>query len=210
MSTATGRFLPRPAGIALALAALIMAGCDRLSGTLELTGNVGAIAPQPIGEERLRVATPATGARATLAPVAENGDVTVWQTLDGITLSLQGGVLVATRGLGDDLMSADVEGDVAILLGTGDMGYYPHIRSYLDGEDQTVFRSYQCRRAGQTRTTLRIDGTARPTRRIEVQCTSPRHDFTNVFWSDNRGKLLKSRQWISPTMQYMETERVLR
>ena len=210
MSTTKARLLLRPAGIALALAALMVAGCDRLGGALELTGNVGAVAPQPIGPARLRVAIPATGARATLAPVAENGDVTVWQTLDGITLSLQGGVLVATRGLGDDLMSADVGGDVAMLRGTGDAGYYPHIRSYLDGEDQTVFRSYQCRRAGQARTTLRIDGAARPARRIEVQCTSPRHDFTNIYWLDDRGTLLKSRQWISPAMQYMETERVLR
>lgn len=200
----------RPAGMALALAALLAGGCDRLGGALELTGNVAAVAPQPTGPERLRVAIPETGARATLAPVAESGDVTVWQTLDGITLSLQGGVLIATRGLGDDLMSADVAGDVAMLRGTGGGGYYPHIRTYLDGEDQTVFRSYQCRRTGQARTTLQIDGAARAARRIAARCTSPRHEFTNVYWLDATGTVLKSRQWISPAMQYMETERVLR
>ena len=211
MRTRTTRTL-KPAGLALALAmaTLLPGGCDRAGETLELTGNVAAVAPQPVGPERLRVVLPETGARAGLAPVARNDSVTVWQTLDGITLSLRDGVLVATRGLGDDLMSADVSGDLAMLRGTGGNGYYPHIRSYLDGEDQTVFRGYQCRRTGRARTTLRIDGAAYAAQRIEVQCTSPRHAFTNVYWLGEAGSVLKSRQWISPAVEYMETERVMR
>jgi len=129
---------------------------------------------------------------------------------DGITLSLRDGVLIATRGLGDDLMSADVAGDLAMLRGAGANDYYPHIRSYLDGEDQTVFRGHQCRRTGLARATIRIGGAAPAARRIETHCTSPQDAFTNIYWLDGTGGVIKSRQWISPMIGYMETERVPR
>lgn len=193
--------------LALSLAAMLMAGCDRVGGALGLTGTVGAVPAHPIGPERLRVSLPKTGAQAVLGPVSKTGATTVWQTLDGITLSFRDGVLVATRGLNGDLMSADVAGHLAILRSPEAKGYHPHIRSYLDGEDQTVFRSYQCRRVSPTGPAV---GTGGGKRRIEIGCTSPLDSFTNVYWLTGAGAVTKSRQWISPSIGYMETERVAR
>jgi hypothetical protein len=193
--------------LALSLAAVLLAGCDRVGGALGLTGTVGAVPAHPIGPERLRVSLPKTGAQAVLGPVSKTGRTTVWQTLDGITLAFRDGVLTGTRGLGDDLMSADVSGDLAMLRGVGANEYHPHIRAYLDGEDQTVYRSYQCRRTAQGRETTRDAATAR---RIGMLCTSPRDSFTNVYWLNGAGDVTKSRQWVSPTIGYMETERVAR
>ena len=193
------------------MATLLPGGCDRAGEALELTGNVDSMASRNLlAPSGSAYRCPASAVVAGLAPVARNDGVTVWQTLDGITLSLRDGVLVATRGLGYDLMSADVSGDLAVLRGTGGDGYYPHIRSYLDGEDQTVFRAYQCRRTGRERTTLKIDGAAHAAQRIEVQCTSPRDAFTNIYWLGEAGSVLKSRQWISQAVEYMETARVMR
>lgn len=196
----------RPNGIAAcALAGLVLvllAGCDRVSRTLDLTGTVAAVQAQPIGADRLRVTLPATGAQATLAPVARKDDVTVWQTLDGITLSFREGVLVATRGLGADLMSADVDGTLSMLRGTGAAGHHPNIRSYLDGEDRTVFRSFQCRREEQP--------TTGPGRRIVERCASPDGGMTNTYRLDEAGEITTSRQWVSPAVAYMETERLRR
>jgi hypothetical protein len=198
---------------ALFAAGLLLTGCDRVNRVneaLELTGTVSGITPRPIGPDRLRVSLPGTGAVAALAPIAQNSDVTVWQTLDGITLSFRRGVLVATRGLGDDLMSADVEGDVNLLHATGGDGYYPHIRSHLDGENRTVFRSYQCRRTGQAPTRVKVSDQVTAARRIEVLCVSRGDEFTNIFWLDGAGRVIKSRQWVSTAVQYMETERIPR
>jgi len=210
-------FLVGPA-FRLALAAtMLLSGCEQAARLTEqatrltgLTGTVPASAPQLVGPERLRVSIPSTEARATLGPVARRGDVTVWQTLDGITLSFRGGSLIATRGLGDDLMSADVAGRLEMLrrAGTADQsGYYPHIRSYLDGEDRTVFRGYQCRQVPPTQTGAGRDGALR---RIEELCVSPTDRFTNLYWLTADGTMVRSRQWISPTIQYMETSRVPR
>jgi len=195
---------------AMLLGAALLAGCDRVLRALELTGTVAGDAPQLVGPERLRVVLPETGAVAVLGPVARNGDVTVWQTLDGITLSFRQGVLIATRGLGDDLMSADVAGDLAHLRGRGGGGYYPHIRSYLDGENQTVFRAYQCRGTGTAPARVEIGGQEIPAQRTDISCVSPERAFTNIFWQDGAGRVIRSRQWISPNMQYMDTERVAR
>jgi len=200
MSVASRR-IPATALVA-GLALLLAAGCDRVSRTLDLTGTVAAVPPQPIGPARLRVTLPATGAQAALAPVARNDGVTVWQTLDGITLSFREGVLIATRGLGDDLMSADVDGTLAILRGTNGAAQYPHIRSYLDGEDRTVFRSFQCRRDARTE--------AGPARRITERCVSPHGGMTNTYWLDQTGEITRSRQWVSPAVNYVETERLPR
>lgn len=203
----TAPHLPRLTAVMLVLATALIAGCDRVGGAMGLTGTVGATAPQLIGPERLRVTVPDRGAQAVLGPVSRTGGVTVWQTLDGITLALRDGALTGTRGLGDDLMSADVSGDLAMLRGTGPGGHHPHIRSYLDGENRTVFRSYQCRRAGTDR-----DSGPRGTalRRVAMRCVSPRDSFTNVYWLDGAGAVTRSRQWVGPRIGYMETQRVSR
>lgn len=205
---------PRTTRIATALAALMMlflaGGCDNLGNRLGLTGKVAPVTPRPIGPERLRVSLPTTGARATLAPVARNHGTTVWQTLDGITLAFRQGVLTGTRGLGDDLMTSDVSNTLRMLRGAQGEGYYPHIRSYLDGEMKTVFQSYQCRRAGQKRQPVRLGGTTHTVNRIEESCVSPDKSFTNIYWLDPKGAVIKSRQWVSPAVGYMETERVSR
>jgi len=193
--------------VAAGLALVLVAGCDRMNEALGITGNVAAVAPQPVGPGRLRVALPERGATATLAPVARNGDVTVWQTLDGITLSFRDGLLVGTRGLGDDLMSADVAGTQAMLRAPATDLYHLHVRSYLDGEDRTLYRRYHCREAGRTVSDLNIGGETRPTRRIAVDCTAPDGAMSNVYWLDRAGEIVKSRQWVSPAVGYMETER---
>lgn len=190
--------LARAGGVAL-LAALALGGCERALTSFDLVGNVAATAPDLIGPERLDVVIPATGAQARLGPVARNGDVTVWQTLDGITLSLRQGVLVGTRGLGDDLMSADAEGILRLLRGTAGDGPLPHIRSRLDGEDRTVFRSYQCRRSAVS--------TDAGLRRVDILCISPSDRHTNIYWLDSRGVIVRSRQWIGPTLGHMDAVR---
>lgn len=193
-------------GSAAGLAVLLLGGCDRVTGALDITGQIAAQTPQPVGPERLRVTLPARGASATLAPVARNGDVTVWQTRDGITLSFRDGLLIGTRGLGDDLMSADVEGTQAMLRAPATDLYHLHVRTYLGGEDQTLYRRYHCRETGRADSDLSVAGETRRTRRIEVSCTAPEGELTNIYWVDRSGGIVKSRQWVSPAVGYMDVE----
>lgn len=206
MTPGFGRSLWR-LGAAAGLAVMLQGGCERASDALNLTGQVVADTPRLIGPERLSVTLPRSGARATLGPVARNGDVTVWQTLDGITLSFRDGLLIATRGLGDDLMSADVAGTRAMLRAPATDLPHLHVRTYLGGEDQTLYRHYHCRETGRADSDAGIGGETRRTRRIEVSCTAPDGAMSNVYWLDGSGEIVKSRQWVSPAVGYMEAER---
>ncbi|TQE98332.1 MAG: YjbF family lipoprotein [Spiribacter salinus] len=203
-------FLIRPVLWVTLSAMMLFSGCDQITRITGLTGKVPASEPQVIGPELMRVSIPAIEAQATLGPVARRDNVTVWQTLDGITLSFRSGSLIATRGLGADLMSADVAGRLEMLRnsrGASEGGYYPHIRSYLDGEDRTVFRSYQCRPVVPTDSEMEADRDS-GLRRIEELCVSPTDQFTNVYWLNSNGAVIRSRQWISPTLEHMETASV--
>jgi len=189
----------RAAACSAALMLLVVCGCSNAIDTLGLGGNVAAPEPQLIGPERLRVSLPSRDAQAVLGPVSRNAGITVWQTLDGISLSFRDGVLIETRGLGDDLMSSDAAGTVAMLRGRMGGDYYPQIRTYLDGEQRTAIRSFMCRRAA-TDDSVRIDET----------CVSTNETVTNSYWLNSAGSVIRSRQWVGPDIEYMETEHVLR
>lgn len=189
----------RAAAFGAALMLLAASGCSKAMDTLGMTGNVTIPAPQLISPERLRVSLPSRDAQAVLGPVSRNRDITAWQTLDGIGLSFKGGVLIETRGLGHDLMSSDAAGTLAMLRGQMGSDYYPQIRTYLDGEQRTAIRSFMCRRTA-TNDRGRIDET----------CVSTDERVTNSYWLDSAGSVIRSRQWVGPTIEYMETQRVLR
>ncbi|TNF19055.1 MAG: hypothetical protein EP318_16455 [Rhodobacteraceae bacterium] len=148
------------------------------------------------------------GTAAGVTPLAQNGDVVTWQTGDRVTLSFRDGVLVGSRGLGQDLISADV-GNTLVALRGGAAGYYPKFHSYLDGEHQTQFRSFQCRITARAPETIEIFERRHATTRIEETCHSPGLEVVNRFWQGG-GIMWKSQQWVSPFVGYLLTERLVR
>lgn len=190
------------------LATFMLGGCDRVGPALDLTGQVEQIPPRPITEELLRVVLPQTGVEATLGLISQRDDVAVWQTLDGITVTFRQGVLIATRGLGDDLMSSDVDNTLIMLKGGPSQEYYPQIRSYLDGEDQTQFRAYQCRQSDLSMQQSSMGSLSRNLKRVTEHCVSTDGEVTNTYWLDPAGTVVRSRQWVRPDVGYIETERV--
>jgi hypothetical protein len=192
------------------LALALLSGCDQLTQSTGLTGLVGQVSPAPIAADRMRVTLPKVGAQATLAPVAQYESITVWQTLDGITLTFHKGAISSTRGLGEDLMSSDTSTTVAMLEGGLDDEYYPVIRSYLDGEDRTYFRSYQCRKEQEAKQKIDHGNRAIMARLLKEVCVSPTHRFSNIYWLDSAQSVIRSRQWVSHSVGDMVTERVMR
>lgn len=163
-------------------------------------------------EQLNRVETPLLAARltgpgtlATMIPVGRNGPVVTWRSGDAVSLSLDRGVIVATRGLGDDLMGADVSGTLAMLDGS-QAAEYTRIHTYLDGEYQTRFRAFRCRQEVAEPDRIVIIEQPHVTTRIEETCFSPEGNVASTFWMGSNGTIWKSKQWISPALGYMETE----
>lgn len=148
---------------------------------------------------------PARAGQAVVAPVLANGDRLTWGTNDGITLTLQDGLVVGTRGLGGDMMGAEVRGTRAALRSGGTS---VRIHDLIGGEDQVERLSYQCDVvvAGQER--IGIFGRAFDTTKVVETCRGAELAFENAYWVEGNGRIRKSRQWISADVQYLLLERL--
>lgn len=150
------------------------------------------------------------GTLATMVPTGRNGPVVTWRSADEVGLSLNHGLIVATRGLGDDLMAADVSETLAMLRGAIAGTDYTRIHTYLDGEYQTRFRAFRCRKEVSAPDRIEIIQHTHNTTRYEETCFSPEGGMANTYWVGRDGTIWKSKQWISPALGYMETELLVR
>lgn len=152
---------------------------------------------------------PSRAVAATLVRVGDRSGVETWQTAQGQTLSYRRGVLVATRGLGDDLMSADVGGTLAALRG-GPQSDYPRLMTFLDGEGRTVFRAMQCEMGAPSAATVRSFSLDFTTSLTVEKCYATGLSVENRYWLDPGGEMRRSEQWVSPTLGSLATELVSR
>ena len=203
-------------GIALALvAALALAGCDTRGDepsavTIRdlLRERVAAMGRSGPGFEMpsraaldaseapvLYIAIPAAGAEATLAPVAQNAGAVTWLTLDEVGVTTRAGVIVATRGLGADLMSADIAG---LLPALSDPARVTRVHYRLDGDNRTEALRFVCETSGAGRETLDIVGRQVPTWRVAETCRGPAGSFVNRYWLSAAGRIVQSEQWLTP------------
>jgi len=120
---------------------------------------------------------------------ARNRDQITYFTPDGISMTYESGVLVGTRGLGFDLMDADVDQVLSSLRTRADGAV--RIHRYLDGEEQVILRSFICDYTGA--------GTVTET------CYSDGFQITNTY-AMSGGRITSSRQWISPEQGYIRLE----
>lgn len=144
------------------------------------------------------------GAVATLIQSGRNGDVVTWRTGDGVTLSFDRGILVATRGLGFDLMAADVNGTQRALDGA--RGPFVRVHRYLDGENRDRFERLTCEMAPPTVDPVAILGTVHATRRHTETCRGAGEPIVNQYWRTTDGRIWKTRQWVSAGTGHLVVE----
>lgn len=142
-------------------------------------------------------------ATAALTRASTRGRTTTWISPGKVSLALEDGVLVGTRGLGNDLMGADIAGVRAAI--TAGSGSATRVHSYLDSQDKITQITLSCAytRVGPEQVTLTAG--PRTLTRTDELCTSARLVFTNNYWmADNR--IVKSKQAISPAEGFMIAE----
>lgn len=175
------------------------------------SGSAQAAAPatradiEKYGIPILRAVIPARGADALVTITDNKGEVVTWSTTDGTSFSLRNGVLIQTRGLGPDLMSAQVP-TVAMLSQDG--GTHPRLYFFLGPEDKTTRRTYECSVAVVGRETIEIFQRSHATTHVTETCVRPQGKVTNEFWIEG-GTVRKSRQWASGLTGYIDFERVV-
>ena len=130
--------------------------------------------------------------------------VITWKTKDGATFSQRGGVLIQTRGLGADLMSADAPSVGQLRSGAS----YQRIYYFLGADDQGTRRTYDCTASVVGSESIEIMARSHATTHVTEVCQRPLGNLTNEYWIEG-GSIRKSRQFVSGGIGYVDFERVI-
>lgn len=140
---------------------------------------------------------------AIIAKEATNKDVETWATVDDVTISLREGVLVSTRGLGTDLMVADVP-STKILRSSSEPYQRTHV--YLDGSDQRDAVVFSCKVVDRSNQVIEIVEKKYNTIRVVERCGAGAAMFENEYWIQGASTIRKSRQWIGKELGHLRIE----
>ncbi|MFQ1699080.1 YjbF family lipoprotein [Loktanella agnita] len=191
----------------LALLLIMLCACNAGPDPAVLRASLTADSVAQIRVPVIFVQVPDRQLAATLVPSGQNGPVRSWGSRDGVQLSYDLGVLVATRGLGHDLMAADVGGTLAALRGAP--MHYARLLSTINGAYQTVIQRHDC---VMTREGARLHeaplGPVHVTRYRE-SCNGARN-YENIYHVAADDTVWWSRQWVPNLGSAVETERIKR
>ena len=188
-------------GTALARLALTLTFCAALTGCgaplmqaalARASGPASVPVAKPVKDSpQIAMTLVSRGIKFPLQQLDAQGDIRLWAAGDGAQVALRDGMLIATRGFGMDLMSADVPSVAGL---AGDHGRIMH---YLDGTDTPIRRNYRC-----STSALAADDKMPNTTHLREVCISDAGKITNDYWVSAGNRLVKSRQWVSQGVGY--------
>lgn len=145
------------------------------------------------------------GVTAILTRIETNGAYGTWASSDRRSITIREGMVTATRGLGNDLMSSDA-GGLAALIAARREGSGVRKQRYLDGENHTVEVIAECsvERAGGKQIKAGAVNT-RATTMVE-SCSAGETRFQNSYDVDSRGFSVATRQWLGPVVGYVRIQ----
>lgn len=134
------------------------------------------------------------------------GEITVWRTDSNETVTVRGGVLIATRGLGGDLLSTEVQ---IAGGGLGPAAGGERIFQIFGGNNKQTTLTLACEVSDLGPETIDIIEIRHATRHLREHCQGSSGAITNDYWIDaGRGLIWQSRQWAGPHVGYLRLRQV--
>lgn len=138
---------------------------------------------------------------AALVPYGNNAGRQTWSTLSRQSITLDpAGRVIATRGLGADLMALEAAG-----------GARP-VYHFLDAANRAYTVTPTCSLAVTGRETIRLSGGEQvAATKVEQACDGDGAAFRNIYWVQNNGSgeiVRRSRQWLGPITGYAVIDRL--
>lgn len=148
-----------------------------------------------------------TGAFSVASVYGQNRGVTTWVTRDRQTVSFDGPMLTATRGLGNDLMSVE-DGGAVRLIAARQSGTVQKEYRFLDGEDHTSRFIVTCKITPGEAEQVKNGRISASTRVVRERCENGGFKIDNAYWVDGAGRALQSVQWAGPSYGQLVFRRV--
>jgi len=215
---------------AAVIACALVVGCDKAQlspmmatvGTLaqaslvqfkEKRAQSAGVAAKPVSRAEieaygipiLRAVVEFRGADVLLTLADTKGSVQTWTTTDGTTFTLRDGVLIQTRGLGPDVLSADAP-TVGQLLQNG--ATYQRRYFFLGADDQVSRRTYDCTVTVVGRETITVVERNHSVTHVKEACTRPQGSIGSEYWIEGN-KIRRSVQSTSGLAGLILFERVV-
>ncbi len=166
----------------------------------------GRKALEASGTPVMAVSDPTLGIATFMTPIGTNSGVITWANPAHQTVSTRNGVILATRGLVTDLMSADAPSAEQLRSG---QGTYRRVNYILDGADRTRGLEMTCRLSVSKGETIAILGKSYVADRIDEVCKGAAGEMTNVYWFDESGVIRQSRQARSPGVENLLLQAII-
>lgn len=140
---------------------------------------------------------------------ASPGRIEQWSTEDSnFTLTLRGGVLIATRGLGGDLLSSTVQVSDA---GPGPASGGEHRQLIRNLDYRETALALSCELVDLGPETIVIVERRHATRHLQQRCEGGGGRVVNDYWTDPRADVIwQSRQWAGPQLGYFRLRRLVK
>ena len=149
-----------------------------------------------------------TGQNGTLTLYPGLGLGQIWLGADGATLTLDRGILKASRGMGYDLMGATSAIPPWVQIKKND-AIYDREFSYLSGDNKIVRYTFECITSkSEKQATLTIWEVEFLVDKYEELCSHQSFRLKNTYFVDQKGIVRKSKQYHSESIGYIITERL--
>ena len=150
----------------------------------------------------------ASGQNGTLTPYPGQGVGQTWLGADGATVTLEKGILKASRGMGDDLMgsSSSMPNWSKINKKTDT---YTRELAHISGNNKISKRVFTCDvEKTNSQEQIEIWDMNFKVAKFEENCSDSSFTFKNIYHVDTQGIVRKSSQYHSDTIGYILTERL--
>lgn len=136
----------------------------------------------------------------------EGHTLIVWRSEDNATLTMRNDVLIATRGIGDDLLSSDLTIDAG---SPGPAGGGQRRMVFRSGEDRGIDLTMACEVSDEGPRTITIVERSHRTHLLRERCVGGGGEIVNEYWIDSaNGLAWQTRQWTGPRTGYVRFRRL--
>ncbi len=167
---------------------------------------------EAVGRPVLYVTIPRTGSSQPAVLVATNGAYKTYFSADKSSVTLQDGIVTATRGQLEDLFAQELSLTPAQIFYSGPFPKtYTRSQRHLDGEGKLITKTYTCAIAPDPADeTLTVFERTVQVRKFTELCQNKTRAFQNNYWVDLRAhRIWQSHQSISKTIGHMIVQLVV-
>lgn len=131
---------------------------------------------------RMILRLPDLARETTLLQSEERGGIAFWRSLDNVQIMTRQGVVIASRGLGDDLMALSAEGLIRN-LGKGVGGSHTRTEHRLSGEGRDEASVFSCTLSAGPQEWVQVGQNRMTKARVLTEaCQGPKGNRINRYW----------------------------